>query len=428
MQRVAVIGGGVIGLATGVFLAEGGATVTVLERGQFGAKTSSGNLAWITPGVSSSPLAAPGVIGQAIKWMLNRDSPFWIRPRLDWQLVPWLWTFRVACSRTQFEKSMRALVALNSSVLGLLEDLRSRGVEFEFHRAGLLYPALSETAIEKDAKLYQALTDAGYSGEWEVLDVDTIHNLEPALSANVRGGVYSKGEGHIRPESFTRGLAQYLRAKGTDLIESAEVVGIERRQQEWVVKLENSELVVDAIVVAAGVWTDTILKTVGLRLNLLAGKGYSITYQNGPRVVSRPLYLSEAHAGVTPFDGALRIGGTLELTGIDPVLRSRRLEAIRRSVSRYLPSDTWRQGGFEWAGLRPLVPDGLPVIGEIPERQGLYVATGHGMVGMTMSTSTGAALARAILEGRREPLLEPFAPARVLRRVTVSTRVPSRGA
>ena len=415
MSKVVVVGGGVIGLAAAVFLSEGGADVTVIERDRFGAATSSGNLAWITPGVSSSPLAAPGVIKQALKWMLKQDSPFWIRPRADLALVQWLWTFRRACSEDNFTRSLRALVALNSTIFELLEALQSKGVEFEFHRDGLLYPALSQVSADKDARLYQMLSDAGYSGEWELLGADAIHELEPALGDAVRGGLYSKTEAHVRPESFTRGLAGYLERQGATLLEESEVIGLARRRDDWVIRLQESEVLADRVLVAAGVWSDRILANVGVRLNLLAGKGYSITYEDSPRVIRGPLYLSEAHAGVTPFDSALRIGGTLELTGIDSVLRKPRLDAIRRAVSLYLGSEGWDRGGVEWAGLRPVAPDGLPVIGEIPGYEGLYVATGHGMVGMTMSTSTGAALASVILTERQNPLLEAFTPRRLLR-------------
>jgi D-amino-acid dehydrogenase len=406
--KVAIVGGGVVGLATAFFLHERGVDVTVLERDRCGEATSLGNAGWITPGVSSVPLAAPGVVSQALKWMVQPDSPFYIRPRPSPALALWLFRFWRSSSERQFNDALKALVTLNRSVLDLLDQYRGRGVEFEMHSQGLLFPALSRAAAEKDAAMYEKLIEAGYHGSYELLDGDEARSLEPALGDTVAAAVFSKDEGHVRPETLTKGLAAYLERHSATVLEGTAVKSLVRRNGGWRVQTATAAVDADAVVLAAGVWTQKLLRDVGYRLTILSGKGYSITFPDKKNFVRHPAYLSEAKVGVSPFDGGLRLAGTLELTGIDPALRRRRLDALLNAARRYLRDWQDRQDRVEWAGLRPVVFDGLPVIGPVPKNEGLFVATGHGMVGVTMSAPTGEALAELIVDKKRPERIAPF--------------------
>jgi D-amino-acid dehydrogenase len=165
----------------------------------------------------------------------------------------------------------------------------------------------------------------------------------------------------------------------------------------------------DRVVVAGGSWTGRILASLGVRVPQEAAKGYSVTacgIGTAPRLA---LYLGEAKVGCSPFEGTVRLAGTLELAGLDLRIRRARLEAVARAPERYLRD--WRpvDPELEWAGLRPLPADSLPLIGAVPGRRGLFVATGHGMLGITLAPATGAALAPLVLEDRLVPELEPFA-------------------
>ena len=407
-MKVAVVGGGVVGLATAFFLNERGADVTVLERDRCGEATSLGNAGWITPGVSSVPLAAPGVVPQALKWMVQPDSPFYIRPRPSPALALWLLRFWRSSNEARFKDGLSALVALNAPVLDLLDHYRDRGVEFEMHAQGLLFPCLSRAAAEKDSALYTKLSEAGYPGSHELLDGDEARALEPALGDAVAAAVFSKDERHVRPETLTKGLAAYLAKHDATVLEQTPVETLTRTNGSWQLRTSAATIDADAVVLAAGVWTQKLLRDVGYKLTILSGKGYSITFPDKTNLVRHPAYLSEAKVGVSPFEGGLRLAGTLELTGIDTALRRRRLDALLNAARRYLRD--WRDEPerVDWAGLRPVVSDGLPVIGPVPGLEGLFVATGHGMVGVTMSAPTGDALAELIVEKTKPARIAPF--------------------
>jgi D-amino-acid dehydrogenase len=341
--------------------------------------------------------------------MVRPASPFWIRPQLNLSMVGWLFRFWRSSSQKHFRVAAKALVELNAPVLELLDHYRASGVAFESHSRGLLFPALSVEAAHRDATLYEELRLAGYSGRFCVLRSDAVHELEPRLADTVTAALYSLDERHVEPASLTKGLVNYLALQGVEVIERCPVEGLSRSGGRWRLQTPAREIAADAVVLAAGVWTGALLRSVGYPLTILSGKGYSITFQTDETLLTRPAYLSEAKVGVTPFAKATRIAGTFELTGIDPALRARRLNALRRAATTYIrdwpPSTT---NDVEWAGLRPVVGDGLPVIGPVPDRKGLYVATGHGMVGVTMSGPTGKALAETIVERRVPERLIPF--------------------
>jgi D-amino-acid dehydrogenase len=191
------------------------------------------------------------------------------------------------------------------------------------------------------------------------------------------------------------------------LLENNEVRGLSRRGR-WRVRTSVEELEADGVVIAAGAWTGRLLAPLGVGIRLEAAKGYSVTAIGRGTRPRHALYMLEAKVGCSPFQGAVRLAGTLELAGIDLSLNRRRIGAVVRTASTYLRD--WQPEGveLEWAGLRPLMPDGLPVIGAVPGHDGLYVATGHGMLGVTLAPATAAALAPLILEGRLPPVLEPF--------------------
>jgi len=410
--RVVVVGGGAVGLAVAYFLAEKGVEVAVVERGRLGEATSEASAGWLTPGLSSVPVAAPGIVPQALKWMLNPGSPFYVHPRFSLSLARFLFGFWRSSSEGRFGAALRALVAFNRDVLGLLDAMRDAGVEFEMHDTGLVFACLSTTAAKKDARAYELLREAGFTGDVALLDAAEIHELEPGLSDAVEAGVYSRLERHARPESLVTGLAAHLRVRGFEVRENSAVRSISRSPGGWVVALGDEVVLADKVVVAAGVWSGELLRPLGVRLDFLSGKGYGLTFDGPPAIVRRPMYLSEAKVALSPFTGALRLGGTLELMAPDTTLAARRIGAIRAAAKRYLRG--WADGEPTTVrtGQRPLLADSLPVIGGFDGLDGLYVAAGHGMVGITMAAPTGSALAPLVVDGTSLAELAPFNPGR----------------
>src|SRR4051794_5802433 len=405
-MRVAVVGGGVIGLATAHALRRRGADVDVVERDRCGAAASLGNAGWVTPGLSA-PIPAPGVIRQALRWMRDAESPFLVRPRADLEFFRWGMRFARSCARPAHRAGTAAVLGLARDTPALFRELRDDGVSFELHEDGLLFLARSEEALAEWVEMYDELRLLGFDGEVTVLDRAGLEAIEPAVG-DVPCGLLAPRECHVRPETLVAGLAAHLRAAGAQIHERSTVDRVRPTADGWSVETAEGRIDVDQVVVAAGVWSREVLASLGVRVPIEAAKGYSVTARGPGEPPRRPLYLTEAKVGASPFDGALRLAGTLELGGIDLRLDQGRVNAVARAASAYLRDWQPVDGRVDWAGLRPLAPDGLPVIGGGPGDPRLFVATGHGMLGITLAPATGEALAPLVIDGERAPELEPL--------------------
>jgi D-amino-acid dehydrogenase len=387
MTRVVVVGAGVIGLASAWALRKRGADVVVLERGLPGMGASAGNAGWIVPSMST-PLPAPGLVRTSLKWMLHNDSPLYIKPRFNPSFARWMWGFYRNCRPGPFEAGMNALVELNRRTFPMLDQMRADGVAFEMHSAGLLYVGLTRENVVNAHEHHAVLERYGYRLP-PILDAVQVHALEPSLAPEVAGGFHLEDERHVRPESFTAGLVEWLTERGVEVRSGVEVTGIERQGGGVRAVATNlGPIEADAVLLAAGAWSGAVAKRMGFALPMEAGKGYSITIDQPPLDVRHPLDMIEARAAITPFDGALRVAGTMELSGLNVKLLQPRVEAIRRAGRRYLAG--WQDGGKEhvWVGMRPLSPDGLPIIGRVPGAGNLFAATGHQMLGVTLAPAT----------------------------------------
>src|SRR5690606_12347931 len=192
-----------------------------------------------------------------------------------------------------------------------------------------------------------------------------------------------------------------------------EVTGFRRRgRQVTAVETRIGTFEADQVLIATGAWLGKTAKLAGVRIPMTAGKGYNATVTNPELKLQHPLYLVDVRVAVSPFENALRISGTMELSGINTNLDPRRVDAIRRGANRYISG--WDKGTSQttWVGMRPMVPDGLPVIGRAPGYENLFIAGGHAMVGISLGPSTGAVVADLMTTGQCETDLSPFDPAR----------------
>jgi D-amino-acid dehydrogenase len=385
--------------------------VTIVEGGRCGAAASAGNAGWVTPGLAA-PIPAPGVIRQALRWMLDPDSPLLVRARLEPSFLAWMWRFARSCRPGPHRFGTAATLALGSDAPERFDELRADGIEFEMHEDGLLYLVRSARALPEWIEMYRDLEELGFRAPLRILDRDDVRELEPTVSASVAAGLLDGRERHVRPESLTAGLVRALRARGVEVFEDTVVERLVAQPGGWTADTSQGPLDADRVLVAAGVWTRELLAALGVRFPLEAAKGYSITVPRNGCVPKRPLYLTEIKVGTSPFDTGIRLAGTLELTGIDLTINRRRIRAIAKGASAYLHD--WAPDGtsVEWAGLRPVAPDGLPIIGAVPGHEGLFVATGHAMNGITLAPSTGAALAPLIVDDELDPALEPLGVGR----------------
>lgn len=408
-MRVVVVGGGLVGLCCAYSLHHAGVEVVVLERDRCGLGASRGNTGWLCP-VLSAPLPAPGVMGTALRGMLRPSrSPVLVRPFFGPRFVRWSWGFWRASSPERYRRGLEDTLALALRTFELYDEMRIAGVAFEQYSGGMIVSATSEPGLaEYDAMLTEAEA-AGYPWPVERLGPEAARALEPALSSSVVGALFAPEEQYVRPESVAEGLVSFLRERGAEVHESQEVVGLEPARDGWIVRTRGDALEAGSVVLSAGVWSGRLLSSLGIGVSMEAAKGYSITATGEGRLPSHSLYLAEAKVGTSTYGDRLRIAGVFDLTGMDLSLRRRRIESMVRSSLGYFRD--WRPVDveLEWSGLRPYPADGLPIIGPVPGRPGLVVATGHGRMGVTLAPPTGEAVRALVLDGVVVPEIRPFA-------------------
>jgi len=411
MKNVVVVGGGVIGLTSAYYLKKMGANVTVLEKDEFGMACSKGNQGWLCPALHE-PVPAPGLISDSFKMIFNRDSPLYLKMSAIPKLSKWLMKFMRYCNEDSFKKGEEALLTLSQSTLSLFNSLKTEGVEFELHKQGMLFAFLDEDKLQNKLQRFKSISKE-YNHAWpSYINKEEILEMEPALSNEVIGGIYLDNQYHTRPETLSKGLVKKLTEMGANMYSNSKVMDLEVENKKiTAVKTEEKIYDVDDVVIATGTWSKEVAKKLNYELPLTAGKGYSITVSNPSPNVKHPLYLGDSKGGVTPFNNAIRMGGTMELSGNNLYINQDRIENIRSSTEKYF-KNTFKGTEEEWVGMRPMTPDGLPVIGKVPDLCNAYIATGHAMVGVSMSPATGKIISELIHTGNTKFEIAAFNPNR----------------
>lgn len=408
---VVVVGGGVIGLSCALALAHGGRSVTVLERAHAGSGASRGNCGTITPS-HALPLAQPGVIAQGLKWLFRPDAPLRIAPTLDPARLVWLARFALNCNQAQVERIAPAKAALLNRSRDLLERfVRAEGIDCEFGHEGELQVFRTQRALDAAGVELGFLRAHGVPVEhW---DGARVAREEPALKPGVVGGLYWPSDAHIRPDRYVAALAERVRAAGVTIREQTEVTGFEREgNRVAAVRVGQERIAAAQILLAGGAWSPLIGRDLGLRIPIQPGKGYSITYSRPNCAPRRPLVLAEPRVCVTTWASGFRLGSTMEFSGYDDTLNRVRLDALVRGASDFLHEPIGPEHIEDWWGWRPMTTDDLPIIGASERVPGLWLATGHGMLGMSMSNATAELLAAQMLgqDTTLDPI--PYRPGR----------------
>lgn len=370
-------------------------------------------MGWIVPSFSR-PLPVPGLVRTSLKWMLDPASPLYIKPTFDLGLARWLLAFWRHCNERDYQAGLRALAQLSAGTMNALDAMRADGVECEVHESGVLFLFLSRTAQEEVLRDLTTMVTYDYPRP-QRLDRHEIREIEPRVCPEVAGGIMVAQERHVRPESLVAGLVRRLRQLGVEMRAGVEVTGVRvRGRSVAAVTTTQGEVAGDQFLVAAGAWSGRLAAHIGFRLPIQAGKGYTITIESPAWQPAHALYLDEARVAWSPFTGVLRIGGTMEFSGLNMDLNPRRLDAIRQAAARYLRE--WPLGAQEtaWVGMRPLTPDGLPVLGQVPGYDNLFVATGHGMLGITLAPATAIGMAQLMCTGDSDIDLTAFRPDRFM--------------
>ena len=415
-MRAAVIGGGVVGMACAFALLDVADSVEVLDAAAVGGGASAGNTGWVTPSIAT-PLAAPGVLTLGLRSALDPRGALVIRPSLDPTWIAWLWRFARSSRQEVYRRGVAALLELTSRTLAELDRMRESGVEFEEHRAGILVVARDRAGLHWFEKVFDELVPLGFPGGLLHLNGDEARHLEPALGAAVGCATRTTIDRHVAPESLVAGLAAHLRAHGALVREGVAVRALRRTGDAWALDGDAGEVGrADFVVLASALGTVDLLRPLGLKVPLVGAKGYSVTLPLPEGLPAMPLYLCEPKIGTSPYAGALRIAGFFELGARDAAPSALRSRQLVEETQPYLRAPIIADGAVPegWAGFRPATPDSLPLLGPVPGAPGVVVATGHGMLGVTLAPATGVAVA-ALARGERPGWLAPLDPARFRR-------------
>ncbi len=414
-RSVVVIGGGAVGLISAYHLARDGADVTLVDARRTGRGAAEVNAGWICP-AESAPVPGPGMISTSLKWMLRRDSPLYIRPSLDPAFVTFMLGMWKSSNRPAQRAGFEAHLQLAQGTVEAYDDYRADGLQFELRHDGLLMAFTERENLDHHLDLLDLVRR--FDRDPQVLIEDEVRAHEPRLSDRVHGGIFFPQEEHLDPNALMRALHARLLELGVTVVEDARVSDVRRTGERLThVRAGDRSFAADAFVLAAGAWTGPLSKLFGVSLPVRPGKGYSIDV--APYHLRSSTNLSDAKVAVTPLSRNLRLAGTMEFGGLDEDLNQVRVSAILRAPSIYFRD--WTPPAADQitprAGIRPMTPDGMPIIGQLGELQNAYVSTGHGMQGITLGPGSAMALTELVLHGRTPDVLAPFNPARFTRAV-----------
>jgi D-amino-acid dehydrogenase len=406
-QDVVIIGGGVIGVCSAYYLAQKGIGVTLLEKGQIASGCSYGNGGIIVPS-HAVPLASPGALGNGLRWLFDSESPFYIKPRFDMDLINWLMRFAFSSRHHQMLQAIPVMRDLLFASRALYEELaKTAGFDFGFEGTGSLLVYLSQEKLQHEMEEARLLER--FHIPLEVMDQLQVQDLEPALLPQVVGGIYYPRDGHINPHRFVTGLAEKAQRLGAHICVQTEVLGFESSQGRIKrIKTTDGMIAPKQVVLATGSWSPDVARDLKLRIPIQAAKGYSITLENPTVSPKIPLSFGEARVVVNPLGDSLRLAGTLEMAGMDFSINSRRVDTMRKASNGYLRGLEDAKVIETWCGLRPCTPDGLPIISRSQRLENLTVAAGHAMLGMSLGPVTGKMVSQLVNGEKTDNDLSPF--------------------
>jgi D-amino-acid dehydrogenase len=423
-ERILVVGGGIAGLTLAWQLDRAGAEVEVLEAERVGRGASWGNAGWICP-MQAGPLAEPGAPRYAVSSLLDRDAALHLAPAALPRLAPWLVDFGRACTPRRHAAGVDALGVLGARAFAALEALEADGVDLHVLRRGAILAAASRATVTATLRSFEPLRAHGLTvpDPEAILDADALHALEPTLSPHVGAGILISEHWQVHPGRLGAALAARLRERGVAIREETPVRRLSHQDGRVAgVETAGGRIDADAVVVATGAAAGRLLREAGVRLPVTAGKGYSATL---PAAVEprHPVLLLDSHVGVAPgHDGGSRVVGAMELSGVNRRFDPGRMAAVIRAVRANLAGAGFGAPRDEWVGMRPIAPDGLPVLDAVPGLDGAFVATGYSMLGMTVAAPAAELLGAFVLEGTRPTGLEPFRVDRFARRRATAAR------
>jgi D-amino-acid dehydrogenase len=408
-MKVVVLGGGVIGVSTAWALLRQGADVTLVDRhAGVAQETSFANAGQVSPGYST-PWAAPGIPLKALKWLFQKHAPLAFRP--DGSLFQWRWMVAMLanCSADRYAVNKARMMRLSEYSRDCLRAWRAEtGIDYDARCQGTLQLFRSQSQLDAAARDVAVLQVCGVP--YELLDAAGVGRAEPALArvqVPISGGLRLPNDETGNCHLFTRQLAERASALGLKLRMSCSVESLVREgdrvtglQLSCAAGAPGEQLQADAVVLAAGSYSRDLLLPLGLAIPVYPVKGYSLTMPlRDPSLAPQSTVLDETYKiALTRLGDRLRVGGMAELAGFDLRLNPRRRATLEKVTRELFPGGDLTQAQF-WTGLRPMTPDGTPLVGATPLK-GLYLNTGHGTLGWTMACGSAQLLAD-VMSGRQ---------------------------
>lgn len=408
-RRIAVVGAGVVGTSIALALSKRGAEVTLFDRDEPGRGCSFGNSGAISPG-SVAPVAMPGILGSVPGMLGDPQSPLSLRLGYLPRALPWLLRFIESANPAQVEASAAKLAALHAGAVEAHEAMtRELGVPELLRKGGHLHLYPDEAALAKDAGSWRLRQAHGV--KVQRLDRAGIEALEPNVSARYRIGLYLADHATIlNPFRYVQAMARAFAAAGGRIVRT-EVNGLQRQDGRWRLQTAGSPegAAFDDVVVAAGAWSRALLAPLGIRLALESQRGYHAQFDGAQGVISRTVVLADHKMFLAPMEDGLRAGGMVEIGGLAAPPDERRAALLAR-IARESFRGLQEAPARSWMGHRPCMPDSVPVIGPAQGHPGLWLATGHGHLGLTDSLNTARRIADGLLGpaagvGQPEPAL-----------------------
>jgi len=392
--KAVIIGGGIMGLASAYYLIKSGWKITLIDKGNVRDNCSQGNAGMIVPS-HFIPLAAPGMVSKGIKWMFNSRSPFYVKPSLDFALISWGLKFMKSATQANVEKAAPFLRDYHLLSKQLYEDLsKEEGFDFGLEKKGILM--LYKTAKAGEEEIHVGKDAQKLGLDVEMLTKEQVQEREPGIRLDVMGAVHYHSDAHLYPFALISQLVKYIESNGGEILTETEVTGYEIQSGEIKsVNTATGSVQGDLMIMTGGSWLPQLSKLAGLSIPVMPGKGYSFMEPNTAHPIKHPALLIEARVAVTPMNGQVRFGGTMELAALNDKINMNRVEGIVNSIPQYypeLPVEVPAKKNI-WYGFRPCSPDGLPYLGYSKKLKNLIVAGGHGMMGISLGPATGKLVA-----------------------------------
>lgn len=399
MKKVSIIGGGIIGLCSAYYLAKEGYEVVVFDKSDMNDGCSYGNAGMIVPS-HIIPLAQPGMIAQGIKWMFDSHSPFYVKPRLNLDLMKWGLQFYKHANYKHVEKAMPALRDLSLLSKELYQDFARQNSSFFYEEKGLLMLFKTDkTGIEIE---HEGILAERLGLQVDFLSKAEVSQLEKGTVTDVIGGVHYKSDAHIYPQKFMQFIKDELNRMNVKIEQNTSVNDfVLKNNTVTEIITDKGTFTTDEVVLAAGSWSPHIARKLNINISILPGKGYSFTLKNQDHIPTIPSILCEGKVAVTPMNTDIRFGGTMEITHTNDIkINQNRLQGIVNSINDFYPELKIEMPKEEdtWFGFRPCTPSGMPIIARDKKLKNLTVVTGHAMMGLSLAPATGKIVSEIIAE------------------------------